>query len=607
MVSPISNEATGPTEELAMEKETVTTSVLDASSTQDGNSRHNVGAIVTETLGSNATFKVQRRLNNRQIQLNAIGGTIGGALFIAMGGALSHGGPGSLLLGYFIHIWFQAITAACSAEMDTFMPVPAAFIQHASKWVDPALGFMVGWNYYIYVALGIPFEMVSTSLILGFWRDDIPIAAVICVMIVLYTLLNAVAVNYYGEAEFWLSTGKVLLLAICFCFTFVTMVGGNPQHDAYGFRTWNNPVRYNIHVSTKPARDGILITRSIRQGAFLEYIHTGSLGRFEGFLACYFQASYIITGPDYVSVMAGEALNPRVTVKNAYKTMFWRFLIFFVGSALCIGIVLPANDPTLLGVLNGTKPGAGTGAASPYVIAARNMGITALPSIINALLLTSIISAGNNYLYGGTRALYGLAKQGQAPKIFPRCTKSGIPIYCLAATLLFSAVAFLQLSNSSSKVYYWLVSLGTAGGLINYLTIIITYIFFYRGLKAQGIDRSTLPSRGWAQPYLSYVNAVWFPIVLLTFGYSSFVFPWSNDTFFSYYILLLLAPVTFCFWKIVKRTKFVKPSEMDLVWERPAVDAHEATLVGEDIGFWREMLQLVGIGRDKGVRVVEKA
>jgi yeast amino acid transporter len=191
------------------------------------------------------------------------------------------------------------------------------------------------------------------------------------------------------------------------------------------------------------------------QGAFLEYDNTGSLGRFEGFLACYFQACYLITGPDYVSMVAGEAINPRVTVKSAYKTMYIRFLVFFVGSAFFLGVVCAANDPSLLAVLSGTEPGAGTGAASPYVIAAQNMGISVLPSVINALLLTSIISAGNNYLYGGTRALYGLAKQGQAPKFFTRCTKNGVPLYSLMATLLFSAFAFLQLGRSSQVVYYW--------------------------------------------------------------------------------------------------------------------------------------------------------
>jgi yeast amino acid transporter len=157
-------------------------------------------------------------------------------------------------------------------------------------------------------------------------------------------------------------------------------------------------------------------------------------------------------------MIAGEAINPRVSVKAAYKTMYYRFLVFFIGSAIFIGIVCAANDPTLLAVINGDQPGAGTGAASPYVIAAQNMGISVLPSVINALLLTSIISAGNNYLYGGTRALYGLAKQGQAPKFFLRCTKSGVPLYCLAATLCFSAFAFLQMNKGSSVVYYWYVA-----------------------------------------------------------------------------------------------------------------------------------------------------
>lgn len=185
MASHIGTEAWSTGAEPPTKNEKVTASVLKSTSSQDHDSENGPASAMDGT--SNTENKVQRRLNNRQIQMNAIGGTIGGALFIAMGSAMARGGPGSLFLGYFVHIWFQGITAACSAEMDTFMPVPAAFIQHASKWVDPALGFMVGWNYYIYISLGVPFEMVSASLILGFWRDDIPVAAVICVMIVLYT------------------------------------------------------------------------------------------------------------------------------------------------------------------------------------------------------------------------------------------------------------------------------------------------------------------------------------------------------------------------------------------------------------------------------------
>ncbi|KAL7762525.1 hypothetical protein ACKLNR_009060 [Fusarium oxysporum f. sp. zingiberi] len=320
---------------------------------------------VIESPTDHVASTLHRRLTTHQIQLLTIGGAIGSGVFVAMGGALATGGPASLILGYLLQTCLIGMANNCVAEMVCFMPVPAAFIQHATRWVDPALGFMVGWNYYFYIALGIPFELVGTSLILGFWRDDIPVAAVICVLAAIYVFLNVFAVNWYGVSESWLTLGKLLLFVIVFLFTLITMSGGNPQHDAYGFRNWS-------------------------PGAFLEYLNTRSLGKFQGFLSCWFQSAFVVVGPDYVSTMAGEAKNPRVSLKKAYKTMYARFAVFFVGSALCIGIVVRSNDPTLVGVLNGTESGAGTGAASPYVIAAKNMNIAVLPSIINALLLTSL-------------------------------------------------------------------------------------------------------------------------------------------------------------------------------------------------------------------------
>lgn len=158
-------------------------------------------------------------------------------------------------------------------------------------------------------------------------------------------MINVLAVRAYGEAEFWLSGGKVILIFLLFAFTFVTMVGGNPKHDAYGFRYWQNP------------------------GSFAEYRSTGTLGRFEGFLGCLWSASFTVVGPEYLSMVAGEAKRPRIFIKTAFKTVYARFAIFFIGSALAVGIVVAYNDPTLVGILSGDKGGAGTAAASPYVIA----------------------------------------------------------------------------------------------------------------------------------------------------------------------------------------------------------------------------------------------
>lgn len=350
------------------------------------------------------------------------------------------------------------------------------------------------------------------------------------------------------------------------------MVGGNPQHDAYGFRYWNNP------------------------GAFAEYLTTDSLGRFEGFLAALWSASFTVVGPEYIAMVAAEAKRPRIYIKNAFKTVYWRFGIFFIIGALCVGIIIPYNDPTLVGILSGKKAGGGTAAASPYVIAMSNLGIGGLPHLVNALMVTSIFSAGNTYTYCATRSLYGLALEGRAPKFLRKCTRNGVPIFCFLVVMVFPFLSFLQVSNSSSIVLTWLINLVTAAGVIDYIVMTVTYIFFYNACKAQGIDRKSFPYTGWFQPYCAYIGLAWMVMIVFCYGYSSFL-PWSVDSFFSYYTMLIVAPILFIGWKIIHRTKFVKPLEADLVWERPIVDAYEASFLSPPVGFWTEMLQLIGLKR----------
>jgi yeast amino acid transporter len=379
-------------------------------------------------------------------------------------------------------------------------------------------------------------------------------------------------VRAYGEAEFWLSGGKFFLICILFTFTFVTMVGGNPKGDAYGFRYWNNP------------------------GSFAAYLDTGALGRFEGFLACLWSASFTVVGPEYIAMVAAEAKRPRVYIKTAFKTVYWRFGIFFIVGALCVGIVLPYNDPTLTAILGGTGEGSGTAAASPYVIAMDNLGVSVLPHIVNALLVTSIFSAGNTYTYCATRSLYGLALEGRAPRFLRKCTKNGVPIFCFCVVICFPCLSFLQLGNGSSTVLTWLINLITAGGIIDYIVMTTTYLCFYRACKAQGVDRRSFPYCGRFQPWCGIIGLVGEVLVVLFYGYSAF-HPWSNSIFWSYYTMVIVAPILYVGWKLLKRTKFVKPLECDLVWERPIVDAYEASFISPTVGFWTEMGQIIGIKR----------
>ena len=382
------------------------------------------------------------------------------------------------------------------------------------------------------------------------------------------------AVRAYGEAEFWLSGGKVVLIFMLFFFTFITMVGGNPGHDAYGFRNWRNP------------------------GPFAEFLSTGGMGKFEGFLGALWAASFCIVGPEYISIVAAEAKRPRIYVKTAFKTVYYRFGVFFLGGALCVGIVLPYNDPTLVGILSGDQGGDGTAAASPYVIAMRTMGVGVLPHITNALLITSIFSAGNTYTYAATRSLYSLARQGAAPHFLTKCTRNGVPIYAFALTMMFPFLSFLQVSSASSQVLTWIVNLITAGGLINYIAMCWTYLAFYRALKVQGINRATLPYRGWFQPYCAWLALVFEIIVVLVYGYETFLpGKFTLSGFFTYYTMVGVTPAMYLIWKLLKRSRIVPSRDLDLVWDRPVIDRYESTFLDPPVGFWNEILALVGIRR----------
>ncbi|CAK7201532.1 hypothetical protein SEUCBS139899_004238 [Sporothrix eucalyptigena] len=512
-----------------------------------------------------------RRLGNRQIQLMAIGGAIGTGLFISIGSGLHAGGPGSLLIAFAVYCGFVAMVNNGMAEMVTQYPVAGGFIRLAGHFGGEAWGFMAGWNYFIYEALVIPFEISSLSKVVQFWNADAPVWAICLAVIVTYIVLNMLVVNVYGEFEFWLATGKVVLVIGLFLFTLVTMCGGNPRHDAYGFRYWTHPGAF--------AASGTMTTNL-------------GLSRWEGFLSALWTASFCVVGPEYVSLAAAESKHPRVYIKAAYKTIYWRFLFFFLGSALAVGIVVAYNDPTLVAILIGTGAGGGTAAASPYVIAMTNLGISVLPHMVNALLVTSIFSAGNSYVYCTSRSLHSLALEGRAPAIFTRCTRQGVPVYCLALTMVFSCLAFLQCSPKTSGALGYIVDLVTGGAFINYLVMSVTYVLFHRALAAQGVDRKTLPYCGWFQPYCGYAASVFYVLVIGSFGYTSFL-PFNVKNFFGCYAMAVLAILTFSFWAVIKRSVGVDPACVDLVWECPEIDAYEASTTDEIKTFWGEMEDLV--------------
>lgn len=500
--------------------------------------------------------QTHRRLKPRHIELIGIGGTIGTVLFVQIGAGLTKGGPASLLLAFML--WSTVVLAVnnCSSEMVTWIPVSSPFIRFADHFADPALGFAAGINFFVFLAALVPFEITALTIVLKFWTDKIPVAAIVVIVLVAYAALNCLAVRYYGESEFWLALGKIFLIIGLILFTFITMVGGNPLRDAYGFRYWD------------PSK--------VPGAPFAEYIGTGALGRFMGFLACLTQASMTIGGPEYVSMTAGEAMMPRTTLPRAFRTVFYRLAAFFILGSLCVGIVVPYSDPELISAILNAKPGAAT---SPYVIAMERMHIPFLPHVVNAVVLTSIFSAGNSYVYGASRVLYGLALERKMPRFFLKCTSSGVPIACVGLTLAISCLSFLQVSNNSAVVLQWLLNLVAASALLNYAIMAFTYIRFYDALKFQGVSRSSLPHRTSWQPWCAYYTICGSLIMVFVNGYTVFL-PgrWNTLSFVFSYAMVGVVPVLYIVWKVLFKTQWRKLKEITFLdAERREVDEYEQT------------------------------
>ncbi|CCH43437.1 High-affinity glutamine permease [Wickerhamomyces ciferrii] len=492
-----------------------------------------------------------RTLNSRTINLIAIGGSVGTALFVTISGGLLNGGPANLFMAF--TIWSSIIFCiiASIGEMVCYLPIHAPFIQMAGRCVDEAFEAIVGMNYWLMTGILVPFEITAVNSMIHFWRDDYSPAITFVMQIFIYTLLNVFAVKYFGECEFWLSLGKLILAIGLVFFTFITMVGGNPQNDAFGFRYWQNP------------------------GPMVEYITTGSMGRFHGFMSSLSIACFTCVGPEYLCMVAGEAgQETRKVLAKSFKSVFYRLFIFYVLGSLCVGVLIASNDETLVHLAE--TGGGSNGAFSPYVIAMNNLNIKVLPHIVNALCVTSAFSAGNSYVYCCSRTLFALSENGFAPKFFQYCTKNGVPIFCVGVAFCFSLLSLLQLSTSTGRVLTWIVNVITGAQVTNYFLMSITYFGFWRACKAQGIDKSKFRFKSWFQPFTVLFGMFMTACMVGALGYTSLM-PgrWDIGSFLTSYLMILLDIVVYIGYKLIKRTKMINSAEADLFTGLDEVEQHE--------------------------------
>ncbi|WP_142999141.1 amino acid permease [Peribacillus simplex] len=412
---------------------------------------------------------VKRKLKARHMTMIAIGGSIGTGLFLASGATIQSAGPGGALAAYAcigIMVYFLMTSLG---EMATYMPVSGSFSTYATRFVDPAFGFALGWNYWFNWAVTLAVEIAAAAIIMKFWLPDVPSLIWSALFLGIVFTLNALSIKSYGESEYWFALIKVVAIIFFIIIGLLTILGVFGG-KVIGFE--------NFTMGEAPFKGGFLSIISI-----------------------FLIAGFSFQGTELVGIAAGESENPEKNVPNAIRQVFWRILLFYIGAILILGLLIPYTSPSLL---NGDVENI---SVSPFTLVFERAGFAFAASVMNAVVLTSLLSAGNSGLYASTRMLWSMAKDNQAPKFLAKVNHRGIPMNALILTALIGGLAFLT-SIFGDHVFTWLLNASGLTGFIAWIGIAISHYRFRRAYVAQGGDINELKYKAkWFPfgPILSFV------------------------------------------------------------------------------------------------------
>ena len=455
----------------------------------------------------------------------SLGGTIGTGLFLASGGAIHSAGPGGALVAYAVIGIMVYYLMTSLAEMAAFMPVAGSFRVYASKFVDPSFGFAIGWNYWYNWAITIAAELAAVVLIMKFWFPDSPSFIWSAIALITMFLINYMSVKGFGETEFWFAMIKVVTVIIFLITGVLIILGIMGGNDPIGFSNF-----------------------TMGEGPFN--------GGFFTILGVFMAAGFSFQGTELLGVTAGESEDPEKNIPKAIRSVFWRILLFYILAIFVIGMIIPFTDSRLLSQ---------DVAVSPFTLVFERAGLAFAASIMNAIILSSVLSAGNSGMYASTRMLWDLARDGKAPKFLGKLDKRGVPVNALIVTSLVGCVAFLASFFGDGVVYIWLLNASGMAGFVTWVGIAIAHYRFRKAYAAQGLDINDLPFRAKGFPFGPIFALVLCMIIIIGQGYQAF----SSDgidwnSMFVSYIGLILFFVLWFGYKIKHKTKIIPLEECDL-------------------------------------------
>ncbi|RLV88412.1 hypothetical protein JA9_004299 [Meyerozyma sp. JA9] len=479
---------------------------------------------------------VKRGLKVRHISMMALAGIIGPGLFIGMGSALHAGGPAGLLAGFAIVGLLVVVMMFSIGEMNSLFDFN--FNTHASRWVDPAFGAALGWNYAFLWVCNIIAEYVSVTSVLSFYSDKVPIYGYYLILWFFFSIYQMFGVDVFGEVEYILAFIKILFLTGFYLFAVIFAAGGVKGKSP------GNP------FGDYPLAHG-----------------------FKGVANSFVYAGVFYTGIESLSITFSESKNVKKSVRRAVSQSIFRIFFIYFGITIAYGITVAWNDEGLSAENKVMR--------SPMTIALINAGWANAGYFVTTIILVTCISSINSAVYFCGRCVLRLAVDGYAPKIFAKVNKAGVPYVATNTVHLFGFLSLLSMQSSSAVAYSYIVGLAGVSAFIVWTGIIFAHYRFRKGWVRAGNSVSDLPFQAPLFPYFNYFGMLLGIVLCLVQGWTVFV-PFQAGQFVDLYIML---PLFFVIWGVYKfylKSKWVAYEDMDFVSERVDYEEHSPSIEDEN-------------------------
>ncbi|MFK4789014.1 amino acid permease [Microbacterium sp. ZW T5_56] len=422
--------------------------------------------------------RLQRSMDARHLIMIALGGVIGSGLFLSSGYTISQAGPLGAIIAYLIGAFVVWLVMACLGELALAYPVSGAFHIYASRSIGPATGFTTAWLYWLCWVVALGSEFTAAGILMQRWFPGVDVWVWCLIFAVGLFSINAISARVFGEAEFWFSLIKVVAIVALIIFGAMAIFGFTPLSTEH-------PAAVLFSNFTTP--DGLFP------------------GGIAGVVVTALAVFYAFSGSELIGVAAGETKDPGKNIPKAIRSTVLRLLILFVGSITVIAAILPYEDAGLT--------------SSPFVDVFAYVGIPYAADIMNFVIITALLSAGNSGLFSCARMLFSLAEEGHAPAVLGRLTRRGIPLVALTVSLGLGLVSLISSVIAPQTVYLVLVSIAGFAVVAVWMSIVASLFFHRRRFVREGGDITTLAYRTPLYPVLPIVAFVLLAISLVAIAF----------------------------------------------------------------------------------------